>query len=759
MRIIRRAKKHVCRRNDKTGVHYTDGLLTTRAQFASGARRLLHEAQAPLLVIAGVIVVFWKLVLTSQYTFLEFYDDANQVLPWLQVQVFAIRHGALMLWDPYEWAGQSLPGQLQPGVFSPFTYLLALAPLDHTGHIRIHTVHLWFVLLHVIAALAAYALFRDLGCSKLAAVVGALFYGTGGFLGNTPWPQMVEAALWAPVVFLFLFRSIRGRAPLGNAALAGLALGLSWLGGHHGPSLTLSLAAGIVCLWNQPFAQTIRRAGVLVLICGLVAAVQILPAIEYGHYSARWTATGIKLWHDAIPYTEHEQFSLSPSNLLRIVVPGGNDLMGDPFTGVVALSLAIVAVWTDFRRREVRIFLALAVGALLYSMARSDFLYGVLYALVPFVEKAREPILALSVFQFGVAGLVAFGADRVSEQYALRTIRRGLVWFGVVVFALLYLCVFFHPAVLTQFFETDPRIGMIALIALLLAIAFRGNRPSLAALAFLLVLEQGNETGSLWMHQTDKGAVFLAPLATTQDLASFLKKQSGPKRVEMDRKDIAFNFGDWYRIDTVASYTPTAPADALRLTWWPDRMAQLYGIGYTIAHAPTRPGQQEVYANPSGFKIFRNPEAFPRAWTVHKLAGAPDEDRGAALVRDGNLDLATTAVMTGEQPAIKECGAPDHVVAVSEKPSSVQVNVDMACTGMVVVSDNWFPGWVAAVDGKSARIWKMDMAFRGVVVDAGSHRVEMHYRPASVYFGVASLLCGLVFTGVMVRRKENGLVE
>jgi hypothetical protein len=696
---------------------------------------ILKKAQAPLIVAAGVIAVFWKLVLTNQYSFLEFYDDANQVLPWLQVQVFSIRHGAVILWDPYEWAGQSLVGQLQPGVFSPFTWLLALAPLDRTGHIQIYAVHAWFVLLHVIAALFAYFLFCDLGCRKPAAIVGALFYGTAGFVGNSSWPQMVEAALWAPLVFLFLLRSLRGLAPLRDAALAGIALALSWCGGHHGPALTLTLAVCGVCIWN--IRRTWITPVVLFVVCGLVSAVQTLPTLEYAKNAVRWTATGVKHWNDEIPYTEHEEFSLSPRDLLHVIVPGGNvGIMGDPFTGVVAISLAALAVWTGFRHREVRLFLALAVGALLYAMARSDFLYGVLYSAIPLVRKAREPILALSVFQFGVAGLVAFGADQLQE-FALPGIQRTLVWFSVITFGLFYL----RPAAA----ETDSRLAMIALIALLLAAALNVTRPSIAMVGFLLLLEQGNETGSAWKHSSDKDAVLLPPLSYTQDLADFLNKQPGPFRVEMDRKDIAFNFGDWNRIDTVVEYTPSAPADALRLTWWPDRMAQLYGIGYTIAKAPTRPGQQDVFTGSSGLKIFRNPAAFPRAWTVHQISTGPA----------GNVDFKTTAVMTGDTPAVDSCNATDTVDPVSETPSRVTVNVEMACDGLVVVSDNWFPGWVATVDGKPSRLWKVDTAFRGVKVEKGAHRMEMRYRPTSVYVGLACALAGLILTAVFWKHSTS----
>jgi uncharacterized membrane protein YfhO len=56
---------------------------------------------------------------------------------------------------------------------------------------------------------------------------------------------------------------------------------------------------------------------------------------------------------------------------------------------------------------------------------------------------------------------------------------------------------------------------------------------------------------------------------------------------------------------------------------------------------------------------------------------------------------------------------------------------------MVILTDTWFPGWRATVDGRPARIEKAYGAFRGVVVEAGDHTIEMRYRPWSVFIGAS----------------------
>src|SRR5947208_1611938 len=187
--------------------------------------------RGPLLIFLIVTCFYWKLTLSRQFTFLESLDQADQVLPWLDLDVWAIQHGSIPLWTPYEFDGQSLIGQVQPGVVSPFTYILALAPTKN-GHIQIPWVHLWFVLIHLVGAWFAYALLRDLKLRESAAVLGAVLYGTMGFYGNTDWPQFLAAAIWAPLVFLFILRAGRGQAPLASSCMAGFFTGMSWLSGH-----------------------------------------------------------------------------------------------------------------------------------------------------------------------------------------------------------------------------------------------------------------------------------------------------------------------------------------------------------------------------------------------------------------------------------------------------------------------------------------------------------------------------------------------
>jgi uncharacterized membrane protein YfhO len=69
------------------------------------------------------------------------------------------------------------------------------------------------------------------------------------------------------------------------------------------------------------------------------------------------------------------------------------------------------------------------------------------------------------------------------------------------------------------------------------------------------------------------------------------------------------------------------------------------------------------------------------------------------------------------------------------------------------LTDTWFPGWRATVDGKSARIERAYGFVRAVLVEPGNHVIEMRYRPLSVYLGAALSLLAAGIVIASVRRK------
>ena len=262
-----------------------------------------------LWLVLLIVLFHWKLWLTNQYTWLESPDLMNQVLPSYQYTAGEVHQGRLPLWDPYTWGGQPLHGAMQASLAYPPHWLFLAAPLRKSGWLLGIALGWYYILIRCLVALGMFALCRSLGRSTWAAVLSGLIYSLGGVEVTADWPQMAHAAAWAPVVFLFLLRILRGAPALRNAVFAGASLGAAWLCGHHGYPTIITLA--VVGLWIYWLANLGRRLrlgdfaapAVCFLFTGLIGAAQILPTIEFGSLARRWVGTASPLHFDEkIPY-------------------------------------------------------------------------------------------------------------------------------------------------------------------------------------------------------------------------------------------------------------------------------------------------------------------------------------------------------------------------------------------------------------------------------------------------------------------------
>jgi len=709
----------------------------------------------PVILFLLTVGIFWKLVLTNQFTWLDNPDFVNQVLPWYQFEAGAMHQGHFPLWDPYHWGGQSLIGQAQPGAAYPPNWILFLLPL-RDGWIRQSNLHWYFVLIHYMGALFCYWLCRDLKRSPTASILAGAAFGLSGYMGFIDWPQMLNGAVWAPVVLLFLLRAMRGESPLSNSALSGAALGFSFLSGHHQIPIFLSLTVTGVWIYYWLLAETPRRriAG-LALVFGLflilTSGLQTLPAYEYGKDALRWVNANEPVdWEQKVPYFVHRNYSLGPILLFGIVIPG-LEANVSAFVGLIVISLAFLAIAADWRERMVRLFGAISIGGVIFSLGANAVFHGVLYAAVPMVEKARSPGMAILIFHLGVTVLAAYGLDALVSRPRDWIWTRRLVWtllgLGGVLYAGVLVDTLARPV--DAFVHSEPDgAPLAALAALLLAGIVHAWRqghlnPSTAGvlLTMLMLFETGTVTGFRFRH-SDLPGYFLNHMKDNADIARFLSEQPFPIRAEIDRAAIPFNWGDWYGIDMFEGYCGvtknviTNHAD--------DKFRELFAIGYYVAAKPRREGQVEIFQGASGLKVYRNPGEHQRVWTVHQVFQIPDEAAVVpALYRPG-YDRRRQAFLMGAVPQLETCGGEDDVRMMTHDINRVVIDATLGCRGMVITGDTFGPGWQATVDGKPAEIYQAYSVVRGIVVDGGAHRIEMRFRPRSVLLGALMTVSGLL---------------
>jgi hypothetical protein len=372
------------------------------SQISTGYNRLTvtqlaRSLRIPLLLFCITVAFSWKLVLSRQYTWLDNGDSINQVAPWLQVQAAQWHTGHFPLWDTHVQTGQDLVGQVQTGTLNPLNWILFSMPLSD-GFIQFSSLNWYRVLIQFIGVLFCYMLCRDLRLSPWASVLGGCAFGLGGFIGSIGWPQKMMSALLLPLILMFFLRVLRDENVVPNAAASGALLGASFLSGHHNIPLFSGLA--MLGLWIYYFLALRGPArGKLVALAAfagcfvLIAAAQIIPGEELGKLSLRWVnAPNPVGWDDVVPYTVHNEFSLHPLAVLDIVMQGSQR---QAFIGIVALTLALLGTATRWQEKMVRLLSVIALAGLLFALGGRSLFHGVLYALIPDLDKARSPDVAI----------------------------------------------------------------------------------------------------------------------------------------------------------------------------------------------------------------------------------------------------------------------------------------------------------------------------------------------------------------------------
>jgi hypothetical protein len=171
-------------------------------------------------------------------------------------------------------------------------------------------------------------------------------------------------------------------------------------------------------------------------------------------------------------------------------------------------------------------------------------------------------------------------------------------------------------------------------------------------------------------------------------------------------------------------------------------------------------------AHSGDVKIYENLDVRPRLFFVPQAVTVADDEAALAVMGEVGFDPFSVAVLAGD-PAVGVPGSAPAGSAAGDRPHSettillyeperVLASVTAPTDGWLFLSDAWYPGWEARVDGRPVRVERADILFRAVAVAAGSHQVELLYRPRSFQTGVRISVAAL---GLLVLAVAIGLVS
>jgi len=196
------------------------------------------------------------------------------------------------------------------------------------------------------------------------------------------------------------------------------------------------------------------------------------------------------------------------------------------------------------------------------------------------------------------------------------------------------------------------------------------------------------------------------------------------------------HFLEWAEDTTMENHEPLSHVDS--------PIYRLLGARFLFAQPSTtgRTYVREPLPNlPVGF--YRRPDALPRAFLVHNVTRFPDVSAMKSALTSPYFDAAASVYLIGDvggSITVLPNQTPDRVRIRKHDATRVVIDATSDAPGILVLSDVFYPGWQATVNGKKAPILPAYSGLRGVVVPAGSNTITMIYRPVWLWPGIIATL-------------------
>ena len=310
-------------------------------------------------LISSLVATYAPLIFKStEPKFIGMLDHWAQSIPNKFYMDYSIQHGEIPLWNPLLFCGT--PFAAHPGwhPFYPPDLIRSLLTFNPTP-LKTHNGSSLMVALHVLlAGVGMVWLAREHGLSRSAAFVASFtFIFSAAFVHRVCANHFITAVAWAPVLLLVERRLLAAQTlarKLRYGIMGGLLFGLVVLAGP--PQITYYTGILVAVYWplcrlveiRAPSRAAAKRLPVvlggdllaLALIClvgALLAAVALLPGVEFAAFSARGANSSVQLGY------AREHYSLGQLLKQLVLFTGGNNLFLDwrlAGTGVLLLALA-----------------------------------------------------------------------------------------------------------------------------------------------------------------------------------------------------------------------------------------------------------------------------------------------------------------------------------------------------------------------------------------------------------------------------------
>ena len=698
-------------------------------------------------------------------------DVAFQLHPSVLYAAGEVAAGRFPLWNPHVFAGAPFLANPTPALLFPLTALAYVLP-------AVLALTLMSVLKCSAAGLGMHWFLRGLGVGPLAAFTGAL-----AFMLSAPFVVWLQYPIASAMIFLPLLcgavERARERADPRRVLLLGLVVAAGLVAGYPQVFVLGLLVAGAWALCRLRGAagglRFLARVAAGVALGVALAGVQVVPFIEYLGESAVWAYRS--QWVPAL--------HAPPRSAILLLMPhyhgsaAGGDYWGAWNFNETAVSVGLLP-WAVLpvtllgaRQRKAAAFfagLAFVAGAMYYGLPGLSPILAAVPGATLFARLRFSLPLAFALSALCAIGLDAAGArPQPATRRAALGVKGGFVLLAAV--ALLSVASD-HGAAL----GAGMRVGLAAQYLWFLLLL------TLGAVLVLRRLGPGGEAPRWGLALAGVELASLLPLALGANPATegrwlypatpAIRHLQEASARDHGRVLLQMNIPMLYGLSEATGYDGMTPRRIERLVR-PGGTLTLGGHGTLAASDVLRSpaldllGIRRLVVAPGAAvldprfaleydgadaRVYRNERALPRAFLVPRGRCVGDE-AALRLIWRGAVESREEVLLAGcLDPPVQGATDGSRRVTIREHgPHRVRVETEAHSAAYLVLTDTWFPGWRARVDGTEQPIWRADYALRALALGPGPHEIEFSYEPGSVRLGLAfTVAAGMVAAALAI---------
>jgi hypothetical protein len=163
-------------------------------------------------------------------------------------------------------------------------------------------------------------------------------------------------------------------------------------------------------------------------------------------------------------------------------------------------------------------------------------------------------------------------------------------------------------------------------------------------------------------------------------------------------------------------------------------------------------------------KIYQALDTLPRAFIVHKTQICSNDHAAINLLTDPEFDPAVEAVLSEGQVLNNTPPVSSRATIMTYEPEFVLIQASLDAPGYLILSDTWYPGWIASIDDLPTDIIRANIHFRAVYLPAGNHSITFKYKPKSYIIGAEISMLSLVsisFSAILcgIKRTQESDIQ